>query len=202
MGSYSRENQLASAAACTSYKASMYINEALKCKNTVLLDKRMLIRDMQNPEIKEIRIKELTALMIACIMGNIQTVQQIVSEARRRLSKEDFNLFINVKVERSQGGNNALLYACSSSSSNYMLVNYLVQNANANCNLPNDFTRNSLLIATRKNQLDVVNLLLEKDVDINFMDANGCNALHIACTNGFTKTVEVLLKYWAVKKRR
>lgn len=202
MGSYSRENQLASAAACTSYKASMYINEALKCKNTVLLDKRMLIRDMQNPEIKEIRIKELTALMIACIMGNIQTVQQIVSEARRRLSKEDFNLFINVKVERSQGGNNALLYACSSSSSNYMLVNYLVQNANANCNLPNDFTRNSLLIATRKNQLDVVNLLLEKDVDINFMDANGCNALHIACTNGFTKTVEVLLKHWAVKKRR
>ena len=71
MGSYSRENQLASAAACTSYKASMYINEALKCKNTVLLDKRMLIRDF---ETGEIRIKELTALMIACIMGNIQTV--------------------------------------------------------------------------------------------------------------------------------
>ena len=72
MGSYSRENQLASAAACTSYKASMYINEALKCKNTVLLDKRMIIRDF---ETGELRIKELTALMIACIMGNIQTVQ-------------------------------------------------------------------------------------------------------------------------------
>lgn len=72
MGSYSRENQLASAAACTSFKATMYINEALKCKNTVLLDKRMLIRDF---ETGEIRIKELTALMIACIMGNIKTVQ-------------------------------------------------------------------------------------------------------------------------------
>ena len=68
MGSYSRENQLASAAACTSFKASMYINEALKCKNTVLLDKRMLIRDF---ETGDVRIKELTALMIACIMGNI-----------------------------------------------------------------------------------------------------------------------------------
>ena len=107
-----------------------------------------------------------------------------------------------MKVERNQGGNNALLYACSSSSTNYMLVNYLVQHANANCNLPNDFTRNSLLIATRKNQLDVVELLLEKDVDINFMDANGCNALHIACTNGFTKTVEVLLKHWSKKKSK
>ena len=50
----------------------MYINEALKCKNTVLLDKRMLISDF---ETSEIRIKELTALMIACIMGNIKTVQ-------------------------------------------------------------------------------------------------------------------------------
>ena len=153
MGSYSRENQLASASACTSYKASMYINEALKCKNTVLLDKRMLIRDF---ETGEIRIKELTALMIACIMGNIQTVEQIIMEARRRLSKEDFNQFINVKADRSQGGNNALLYACSSSSANFMLVNYLVKNANANCNIQNDFTRNSLQIATRKDQLDVV----------------------------------------------
>ena len=76
----------------------MYINEALKCKNTVLLDKRMLIRDF---ETSEIRIKELTALMIACIMGNIMTVQQIMTEARKRMTKEDFNRFINVKVERN-----------------------------------------------------------------------------------------------------
>ena len=83
-----------------------------------------------------------------------------------------------------------------------MLVNYLVRNANADCNIPNDFTRNSLLIATRKNQLNVVELLLQKDVDINFIDANGCNALHIACTQGYTQTVEVLLNHWAGKKRR
>lgn len=120
--------------------------------------------------------------MIACIMGNIQTVQLIVEEAHKTLSIDDFNLFINVKVERSQGGNNALLYACSSSSANYMIVNYLVEEADANCNLPNDFSRNSLLIATRKNQISVIELLLKKGVDINYSDANGCNALHIACT--------------------
>ena len=34
------------------------------------------------------------------------------------------------------------------------------------------------------------------------MDANGCNALHIACTNGFTKSVEVLLKHWSRKKAK
>jgi uncharacterized protein len=81
-----------------------------------------------------------------------------------------------------------------------MLVNHLVEHADANCNLPNDFTRNSLLIATRKNQIDVVELLLKKGVDINFNDANGCNALHIACTQGFVDTVKLLLKQWAWNK--
>ena len=73
--------------------------------------------------------------------------------------------------------------------------------ADADCNIPNDFTRNSLLIATRKNYLNVVELLLEKKVDINFKDSNGCNALHIACTEGFTDIVRVLLSYWGSQKR-
>jgi ankyrin repeat protein len=47
------------------------MNEALKCTNTVILDKRLLIRDRTT---HEIRIKELTPLMIACIMGNMLTV--------------------------------------------------------------------------------------------------------------------------------
>ena len=106
----------------------------------------------------------------------------IVQEARERLSEEDFVLFIDVKIERSQGGNNALLYACQSSNDNYGLVNYLVCHANANCDGFNDSTRNALLTATRKSQLNVVLLFLEKKVDINYKDANGCNALHIACT--------------------
>jgi hypothetical protein len=44
-------------------------------------------------------------------MGNMQTVQKIVQVAREQMSSEDFDLFINVRVERNQGGNNALLYA-------------------------------------------------------------------------------------------
>ena len=76
-----------------------------------------------------------------------------------------------------------------------MIVNYLVEEADANCNLPNDFTRNSLLIATRKNQISVIELLLRKGVDINYSDANGCNALHIACTQGFVESTKLLLRY-------
>jgi len=144
----------------------MYIGLALACKNTVILDKALLLHD---PESGEIRIKEPTSLMIACIMGNMQTVQKIVSVARQTLSPQEFELFINVRVERSQGGNNALLYAIGGQdTNNYLLVHYLVMDAGANCNLPNDFSRNSLLIASRRNQLDVVKLLLDKQVDINF----------------------------------
>jgi ankyrin repeat protein len=46
----------------------------------------------------------------------------------------------------------------------------------------------------------VVELLLKKGVDINFSDANGCNALHIASANGFTDTTKLLLEYWAHHK--
>ena len=76
----------------------MYIDEALKCDNTVILDKSLLVKDEESGEL---RIKELTPLMIACIMGNMQTVAKIVQVTRETMSPEDFNLFINVKVERS-----------------------------------------------------------------------------------------------------
>ena len=81
-----------------------------------------------------------------------------------------------------------------------MIVSFLLEHANADCNIRNDFNRNSLLIATRKNQISVVELLLKKGVDIKFSDANGCNALHIACTNGFTDITRLLLEYWAHHK--
>ncbi len=72
--------------------------------------------------------------------------------AKETLSPEDFALFINVKIERNQGGNNALLYAIGGQDTNsYLLVHFLIVEAHANCNISNDFSRNSLLIAARKN---------------------------------------------------
>ena len=85
MGRYSRENQLASAAACTSMKASFYVKEALICQNTKLLNPLSFVKDEQTGEM---RLKELSSLMIACIMGNMKTVRQLINEARKSLSKE------------------------------------------------------------------------------------------------------------------
>jgi hypothetical protein len=47
----------------------------------------LLIRDFQSGEM---RIKELTPLMIACIMGKVQTVKEIVEAARQTMNNEDF----------------------------------------------------------------------------------------------------------------
>ena len=66
----------------------------------------------------ETRSKELTPLMIACMMGQLDSVKLLISEARKRLNKEQLNLFINIKVVKEMGGNNALLYACFTQNTN------------------------------------------------------------------------------------
>lgn len=75
LGKYSRENQLASAAACTSLKSGVYLREVLDCQNTKLLNPLSLIKDS---ETGEIRLKELSSLMIACIMGNMSSVRILI----------------------------------------------------------------------------------------------------------------------------
>lgn len=99
---------------------------------------------------------------------------------------EDFRLFVDVKIARSVGGNNALLYACTNSGSpsggddheeeeeNYMLVRYMIDEAGADPNVMNDNLQNALLLSTKRNQLNVVDLLFQKDVDIKAQDKNGC----------------------------
>ena len=58
--------------------------------------------------------------MIACMMGNIQTAKIIVEKAIENLEHEEFKLFIDIKLTREMGGNNALLYACYNG--NFVLV--------------------------------------------------------------------------------
>jgi ankyrin repeat protein len=98
------------------------------------------------------------------------------------------------------GGNNALLYACNSTNSNFVLVNYLINDAGANPNTMNDYAVNCLLIATKKAQLNILDLLLQNGVDLGFVDRNGCNALHIASAAGYVDIVEMVLHYWSRQK--
>ena len=78
-------------------KASFYVKEALDCQNTKLLNPLSIVKDHQSGEM---RLAELSSLMIACIMGNMKTVKQLINVARKTLSKEQFNQFINIKVAR------------------------------------------------------------------------------------------------------
>jgi ankyrin repeat protein len=167
-------------------KSGLYLTEVLSCQNTKLLNPLSLIKDA---ETGEIRLKELSSLMIACIMGNMTSVRQLLDEAKETLSAKEFKVFVDIKVAREIGGNNALLYACNSSNSNYILVNYLINEAGADSNTMNDYAINCLLIATKKAQLNILNLLLKNGVDIGFVDRNGCNALHIASSAGYQDIV-------------
>ena len=69
------------------------------------------------------------------------------------MSSEDFKFFVNIKVVYEMGGNNALLYACSSSSENRDIVDYLIIEAGADPDAMNDYNINLLLMATKKNQI-------------------------------------------------
>lgn len=135
---------------------------------------------MHDSTTQEYRVTELTPLMIACMMSNMQTARILVEHAKGLYlphSPEDFRMFIDVKVTREVGGgNNALLYACNASGAddNYLLVSYLIDEAGADPNISNDMNQSALLLATKRNQLNVVDLLFNKDVDINQTDKAGC----------------------------
>ena len=94
------------------------------------------------------------------MIGNMQTAKILIEHARQVYSPEDFILFVNIQIERSKGGNNALLYACNNTQGHYMLVQYLIDEAGADPNIMNDTSRNALLLATKRNQLNVVDLLV------------------------------------------
>jgi ankyrin repeat protein len=135
-------------------------------------------------------------------MGNMTSVRKLLDEARDKLTPKDFKIFVDIKVAQDIGGNNALLYACNSSASNYILVNYLINEAGADPNTMNDYAINCLLIATKKAQLNILNLLLKNGVDIGFADKNGCNALHIASSAGYQDIVQDILIYWSKRQQQ
>lgn len=149
------------------------------------------------PRTKEIRVKELTSLMTACIIGNFNSVKHLVQVAKKRLNPEQFKLFINVKTTQEFGGNNALLYACSSTNSNFMIVNYLITEAGADKDSINDYNLSCLIISTKRAQHNIIDLLLKYNADICYTDRKGCNALHVASHAGHTDIVHMLLLYWS-----
>ena len=141
---------MVTAAAGTGDKASYFLQEALNCKNPKFINLSALEKDRRTGEM---RISELTPLMIACIVGKLAIVQQLVEAAKLQLKPEVFETFINVKVTRIMGGYSALLYAINSNSKsneNVEIVKYLVNEANADPDSMNDSKVNCLILASKK----------------------------------------------------
>ena len=76
------------------------------------------------------------------------------------------------------GGNNALLYACTSD--HHDVINYLIYEAGAEINVMNDYKVNMLILATKKSNVNVLEMLIKQEVDLSLKDKSGCNCLHIA----------------------
>lgn len=77
----------------------------------------------------------------------------MVESARIHLKPEHFSMFINIKVSPKLGGNNALLYAISSSgksNESFAIVKYLIQEADADPDSMNDYHVNCLILASKK----------------------------------------------------
>ena len=104
--------------------------------------------------------------MIACIMGQFQTVKKLVELAKLKYKPDDFKLFLNVKVIEEMGGNNALLYACNATPINEQIIEYLVNKIGADIDVMNDNNANLLLVATKKGLKNVLRILLQNGVDI------------------------------------
>ena len=60
----------------------------------------------------------------------------------------------------------------------------------------NDYNVNSLILASKKAQLGVIEMLITCGVDLGYVDKNGNNALHIACQSGHLEIVKIILEYF------
>lgn len=69
-----------------------------------------------------------------------------------------------------------------------------ILDAGANIDAVNNDGATSLISAVYSNHQDVVQVLCDRNADVNIKDKEGNTALSIACSNGYTKCAEILLE--------
>ncbi len=63
-----------------------------------------------------------------------------------------------------------------------------------NKNYKDFYNNSSLHIAVKKNSIEMVKYLLDKNCDINDINKNGETVLHIACRSGYDDIIKLLLE--------
>lgn len=121
-----------------------------------------------------------TPLMRVCSNGN--------SEIANMLLKHGAN-----PNAQDKSGYSSLMTACHSQ--NIEMVQLLLSDDRTNANLQDNLGEIALM-KTLANQ-DIMQLLLQKDIQLDLQDAQGETSLMKACSNGYEDVVELLLSFGA-----
>lgn len=161
-------------------KFDTVLNETIREEEKSRVSSLMIDRLQSKDYSKTSRLTKLTPLMVAAMNKNHKACQLLIDHAKntKKWKSTKMSMFLNMQLVDRKGGNNPLLFACDHG--DYILFEYLVKSG-ADVNVANNQGQTPLIIATKRNYLSIINLLLDnKDTDINKVDKNKMNAFSFA----------------------
>lgn len=170
-------------------------------------------------------LKGFTALMIACMMGRLQLVKELLqAKADPNLQQEDSGNSILINTIEfgyydivqellkngadpniaNQNGARAIHFAvrlaCTQDEEKYLKIIELLVEANADINAITGNDWSPLMLASALNSNRVIELLIKSKADLNATDTQGTTCLMLACKYGQTLISETLLNHQADSK--
>jgi uncharacterized protein len=142
-------------------------------------------------------MKRIFAILIlfACFVVNAQ--EKNIFDIARKGTIEEISLAYKKNAETintlDKNSFSPLILACYHN--NFPVAKFLIHNV-SDLNYKSEMGT-ALMAATYKNQLELVQLLLDKNANINLTDANGMTALMLAVEVQNPKLIAFLLKYKA-----
>ncbi|XP_063901840.1 uncharacterized protein LOC135121443 [Zophobas morio] len=159
-----------------------------------------------------------TALQIACRKGDYDVVEMLLNAGASinmadennknafhyaSVSWEDNRDVIKLLVEKgidvnAQNRNGTTALQLAGRERDYEIAEMLL-NAGASINMVNKDNENALHCASesRKDNRNIIKLLIEQGMDVNAQNGNGTTALQLACLQGVDENVEMLLDFGA-----
>ena len=137
--------------------------------------------------VNAINFHGLTPFQLACNKGQVDVVKTFL-KFPKNVDFNETDRFLN---------HTAFLNVCFSGSST-KIVELLIDNAetsNIDLDVATSSGRSGLHLASVNEQLEIVEILLKRGINVNAVMTNGQTAFHRACIRGRFKVVELFLKY-------
>ncbi|XP_062619034.1 putative ankyrin repeat protein RF_0381 [Saccostrea cucullata] len=154
-------------------------------------------------------------LHIACMQSKFEMCQYIIQHYPDMLHQVDYNGW-NVALYAAQGGNvevlqhlaqkgvdmtyknkdscNILHIACANSKSE--MCQYIIKHYPDMLDQINDDGLNVALYAAKGGNVEILELLKQKHVDMTYKNKDGCNILHIACANSKLEMCQHIIEHY------